>query len=227
MPYRCYSLEDEKITFVERTPKGELQRDFGSPPGILRNAQNLPLSGWCRISPFYRDLPADASPVIRSLAKEVFSRLCYRHELEVHDVEGGRFAFRVESLVEPNSLRLQDYRWYYGIGVYQRTDPKAADPASLAAWDYPAGTKLVGPNGPLPMGTRPQDIAAIGKSKGIACVTGRNLLQDAPGKTASSSYPSWVIGLGLAAVGASVYFLTRQKPSTFKSNSAKRNGFKV
>lgn len=227
MPYRCYSLDDEKITFDERTPKGELQREFGSPPGILRNAQNLPLSGWCRISPTYRDLPADASPAIRSLAKEVFARLCYRHELEVHDVEGGRYAFRVEHLVEPNSLLLKDYRWYYGIGVYQRTDPKAADPASFGVWDYPAGTKL-GPNaGALPMGTGPKDVAAIGKSKGIPCVTGRNLLQDASGKTANSGYPSWVIALGLAAAGGAVYFLTRSKSSTFKSNSAKRNGFKV
>lgn len=225
MPYRCYGLLEERIDFNTPHPTTGRPRNVrdGSPPGQLLNAQEAVLSGWCRISPTYRDLPADASPAIRSKAREVFSRLCYRHQLEVHDVEGGRFAFRVESLYDDSQP--QD-RWYYGIGVYQRTDPRAEDPFSLAMWDSIPGA----PYETIPQGVARAELAAYARSKGIPCVTQATGVAVEPptkGSALPSSYPSWVIALGLAAVGASVYFLTRQKPSTFKSNPAKRNGFKV
>ena len=213
MPYRCYELHEQRVDFNTPHPTTGRKRTMqgGSPPGQLLNAREAVLTGWCRISPTYRDLPADASPAVRSKAREVFARLCYRHQLEVHDVEGGRFAFRVEALYDDSQP--QD-RWYYGIGVYQRTDPRAEDPFSLATWDSIPGA----PYEQIPQGVARAELAAYARSKGIPCVT------KATGSALPSSYPSWVIGLGLASVVGGVYFLTRQKPSTFKSNSAKRNG---
>lgn len=234
MPYRCYALGSGIMFNASSLPGAHIHPPGFSPPGTLRDANSQPLPGWCRISPTYSDLPADASPAIRSMAQAVFGRLCYLHQVEIHNVEGGRYAFRIECLYDGNP---SVDRWYFGIGVYQRNDPQSADPGtSFALPGYTVDDKDW--NTPYPIGTKETDLGAIARSRKKSCTPGAGdgahggeLAQKSSGTPAApgepSSYPSWVIGLGLAAVGASVYFLTRQKPSTFKSNSAKRNGFKV
>lgn len=125
-------------------------------------------AGWCRISPGYRDLPANASPAIRAAARDFYRRACYYNQAEVQQVDGEPFAFKIEALYNDDGSK--DY-WYTGVGVYRQITPGAPfkwDPDLVPAPGTPKGTY---PDKFPSWVNSPEKQVEFGRQIGMPCVT--------------------------------------------------------